>query len=143
MRRDASPVAGRAVTLGADAEAALVAHARDAAPHECCGLLIGTQTEIVAARRARNLASDPTRRYLIDPQDHFQALRESRAMGLELIGAYHSHPQGAPVPSPTDRAEGFSQFLYVIVGHACECPVLAAWVWTDGNFSQVPLVRVP
>ena len=33
-----------------------------------------------------------------------------------MIGAYHSHPQSAPVPSPTDIAEAVSDaFLYVIV----------------------------
>jgi proteasome lid subunit RPN8/RPN11 len=36
---------------------------------------------------------------------------------LDVIGAYHSHPSSAPVPSQTDIAEANSgsDFLYVIV----------------------------
>ena len=66
--------------------------------------------------RARNLDANATR-YLIDPEDHFAAIRGARAEGLEVVGAYHSHPSSAPVPSPTDIAEANSgsDFLYVIV----------------------------
>lgn len=96
--------------------AEMLAHARDEAPRECCGLLIGTGSSVVRGVRARNLAAKATR-YLIDPEDHFAALWSARAAGLEVIGAYHSHPSSAAVPSETDIAEADSgaDFLYVIV----------------------------
>ena len=86
------------------------------APRECCGLLIGTGESVVRSVRARNLDTNGDA-YLIDPEDHFAAIRAARAEGLEVIGAYHSHPSSAPVPSPTDIAEANSgpDFLYVIV----------------------------
>ena len=124
-------------------EAALVAHARRAAPDECCGLLIGTPAEVVEAVAVRNLADDPTTRYSIDPRDHLQALRSARQRGLQVIGAYHSHPRSAARPSPRDAAEAFSDFVFVSVGLASEPPELRAWTWTDGNFAPVPLVRFP
>ena len=94
----------------------LLAHARDEAPRECCGLLVGTKDTMVRSVRARNLETAATR-YLIDPEDHFAAIRAARAEGLEVIGAYHSHPSSAATPSPTDVAEANSgpDFLYVIV----------------------------
>jgi proteasome lid subunit RPN8/RPN11 len=94
----------------------MLAHARQEAPRECCGLLVGGSKTIVRSVRARNL-SDAATRYLIDPRDHFRALRSARADGLEVVGAYHSHPAAAPVPSPTDIQEAASgpDFLYVIV----------------------------
>ena len=94
----------------------MVAHARAEAPRECCGLLIGKGESVVRSVRARNLDAQATR-YLIDPEDHFAAIRSARAEGLEVIGAYHSHPSSAPVPSATDIAEANSgsDFLYVIV----------------------------
>ena len=121
----------------------MIEHAREAAPDECCGLLIGDSTRITAAIRARNRAEDARRRYLVDPQDHFAALRRARTEGLEVIGAYHSHPRSDAVPSPTDRAEGVAEFLYVIVGLLEEPPAVRAWTWADGNFTDVPLVRIP
>ena len=130
------------MTLPGGVEAAIIAHARQEAPQECCGLLIGDDTRMIAAVRARNIAETPTRRYLIDPRDHLKAIRTARERGLQVIGAYHSHPQSPAVPSATDAAEGFGQFLYVIVGLAPEPPELTAWTWADGNFAAVPLVRV-
>lgn len=94
----------------------MLAHARDEAPRECCGLLIGKENSVVRSVRARNLDAKATR-YFIDPEDHFAAIRAARAQGLEVVGAYHSHPTSAPVPSPTDIAEANSgpDFLYVIL----------------------------
>jgi proteasome lid subunit RPN8/RPN11 len=124
-------------------ETAIVAHARAEAPRECCGLLIGAADEIVDTVAASNIASNPTTRYLIDPQDHLRAIREARGRGLQVIGAYHSHPRSAATPSPTDAAEGFGHFVFVIAGLATEPPELTAWGWTDGNFAAMPLVRLP
>jgi proteasome lid subunit RPN8/RPN11 len=94
----------------------MLAHAREEAPRECCGLLVGTGESVVRSVRARNLDAKATR-YLIDPEDHFAAIRAARAEGLEVVGAYHSHPSSTPVPSATDIAEANSgsDFLYVIV----------------------------
>jgi [CysO sulfur-carrier protein]-S-L-cysteine hydrolase len=94
----------------------MLAHARREAPRECCGLLIGTPESVVRSVRARNLDTSPAR-YLIAPEDHFAAIRSARADGLDVVGAYHSHPSSTPVPSTTDIAEANSgaEFLYVIV----------------------------
>jgi proteasome lid subunit RPN8/RPN11 len=94
----------------------MLAHAREEAPRECCGLLVGKGESVARSVRARNLDRAATR-YHIDPEDHFAAIRAARVEGLEVVGAYHSHPSSAPVPSPTDVAEANSgpDFLYVIV----------------------------
>jgi proteasome lid subunit RPN8/RPN11 len=94
----------------------MLSHARAEAPRECCGLLVGKGESVVRSVRARNLDATATR-YLIDPEDHFAAIRAARAEGLEVVGAYHSHPSSAPVPSATDIAEANSgsDFVYVIV----------------------------
>lgn len=130
------------MTLPREVEAAILAHARREAPGECCGLLLGDSTSIVDAAPARNVSDDPTRRYLIDPADHFHALRDARQRSLELVGAYHSHPRSRAVPSETDRAAGFSHFVFLIVGLAADPPELTAWHWVDGNFIPWPLVRL-
>ena len=124
-------------------EAAIVVHARAEAPRECCGLLIGTGAEVIEAVAARNLSEQPETRYLIDPRDHLLAIREARARGLRVVGAYHSHPRSAATPSATDAADGFSHFLFVIVGLVGARPEVTAWIWADGNFTAVPLVRFP
>ena len=101
--------------------AEMLAHAREEAPNECCGLLVGRRGVVDRAARARNLEAGPTR-YLIDPHDHLEAMKGARAEGRHVIGAYHSHPSGPAVPSPSDIAEasGGLDFLYVIVAPASE-----------------------
>jgi proteasome lid subunit RPN8/RPN11 len=117
------------------------AHARAEWPNECCGLLIGREGAIDTSYRARNELKSSTR-YRIAPEDHFAAVRHARGLRLEVIGAYHSHPAGAPTPSWTDRLEALpGDFLYVIAGRGQdEATVIRGWRMVDGNFVPVPLV---
>ena len=122
----------------------LAGHAREALPDECCGLLVGALGDIQWTVRARNLDATPGR-YLIDPEDHFEAMRRARRAGLAVIGAYHSHPASAAVPSAADRAEASDpEFLYVIVSPAAgtgEADV-RAYRLSEGNLDPVELVLV-
>lgn len=116
-------------------------HMRAESPNECCGLLLGTSSRIEASCRARNEFGSP-HRYRIQPDDHFAAIRAARARGLDVIGAYHSHPASPPVPSRTDIEEAIAgPFLYVIAGREDDGqPGIRAWRLTDGNFVPVRLV---
>ena len=125
---------------------AIVEHARRDRPRECCGLLIGTETIIVEAVACENRATEPDRRYVVAAEDYFAQIRRCREAGntLRVAGAYHSHPRSLPEPSPTDLAEAFSGFLYLIAGpvEGVRPPVLRAYTLTGGNFQPVPLVPV-
>jgi proteasome lid subunit RPN8/RPN11 len=127
--------------MGRGVAEALLKHAREEAPHECCGLLIGTPERIEEAWRARNLEASHTR-YRIDPADHFAAIRAARARGLAVVGAYHSHPGTAAVPSRRDAKEvTYPDYLYVIVSLAEGPPgAIRAYRPQRGNFREVRLV---
>ena len=115
----------------------IVAHARRAAPDECCGLLVGTGARIESAHAARNLRRSPTR-YLVDPADHFAAIRSGRTAGLTVVGAYHSHPASAALPSPRDEREATDpDFLYVIVSLATA--QTRGFRLVDERMEEVPL----
>jgi proteasome lid subunit RPN8/RPN11 len=92
--------------------------------------------------RARNLEARATR-YLIDPEDHFAAIRSARADGLEVVGAYHSHPSSAPLPSATDVAEADSgsDFVYVIVSPVSDA--VCAYLIDAGVYQPVALSVQP
>lgn len=117
----------------------MLAHAERDAPHEACGLLLGVGRAVVRVVATANADGSATR-YTIPPEQHFAALRLARAGGLDVVGAYHSHPQGAAEPSPTDAALAFPDFTFVIAGLAPE-PHLRAWRFVDGNFVELRLVR--
>ena len=140
MRGDALRAAS--LTIRRAALDAIRRHAADDLPNECCGLLIGGPGSVEHALRARNLRPSPNR-YLIDPADHCAALRTARASGLQVVGAYHSHPTGSLRPSAVDRQEAsYREFVYLIVSPrsaARGAADLAAYRLTDNGFEEVPV----
>ncbi len=121
----------------------IVAHAVEDLPNECCGLLIGTPDTVEDAARARNTKRSRTR-FQVEPADHFAAIRRARAAGFEVIGAYHSHPNGPSGPSETDRARLTDPAMFhIIVSLAHGTRTVRAFRLTGGNFSPLELVPVP
>lgn len=92
------------ITLSHQAHAAILHAAEQAHPSEACGLLFGTDTRIEAARPASNVHPEPARHFEIDPAALIAAHKAARAGGPELIGYFHSHPNGLARPSATDAA---------------------------------------
>ncbi len=119
----------------------LLTHARNEAPLECCGLLIGTKEQVVRSARARNICQSPTR-YRVDPVDHFEAIRTARNEGLEVVGAYHSHPASLPRPSETDLSQAnYPHFVYVIVSLVSkETEAIRGYRLRSGQATQVELL---
>ena len=126
-----------------DALERIVAHAMDEKPNECCGLLIGTPDLVHEVMRARNLRRSPTK-FQVEPADHFAAIRRARAAGLEVVGAYHSHPNGPSGPSETDRVRlNDPKMVHVIVSLAHGTRTVRAFRFSEGNFSQLEFAPVP
>jgi proteasome lid subunit RPN8/RPN11 len=106
--------------LPEEVRAAVRAWARAAYPAEGCGLLIGTKSaggcRVVRATSARNArAGERGDRYEVDPADHLAGWKAAEADGLEVVGAWHSHPDHAAIPSATDLAEAHEGLSYLIV----------------------------
>ena len=109
----------------------MIAHCLEALPLEGCGLLLGRRDEATAEVTeilpAANTLASPDR-YEIAPETVLAADRRARESGQLLLGAWHSHPGGPPVPSDTDRAEAWPDWCYLIVGLADpRQPQLRAW----------------
>lgn len=107
-------VAG-SIRIHADVLSHVQAHALRESPHECCGLLVGTGDLIDEAVPAANVLSSASR-YRLDPQVHVDTNRRLRGTPRAVLGAYHSHPRSAAVPSPRDVAEAhYPEFVWLIV----------------------------
>ena len=108
--------------------AEILAHARAQAPRECCGLLVGQGQVVEDCIRSRNVDPNPNR-YEIDALLHIAANRRLRGSGKAVVGAYHSHPHSAPLPSESDRAEAYyPDFIWLIVSLAVpEAAAFAAY----------------
>ncbi len=94
-----------------------------AAPQEGCALLLGEKgaaswrlTTVWPCCNVWQPAVERSRRFAIDPREQLHAQKWSRRRGLLVLGSAHSHPQGPPVPSATDRALAFAPALMLILG---------------------------
>ena len=115
-------------------------------PLECCGLIEGTRIEggwrAAVLHESTNLAEDPTRRFLIDPQMQFDLMRTLRDSENRIIGCFHSHPDGPPSPSDTDRAGAYEDdFLWLIAGGSAQTGfTLQAYVFSEETgFARIAL----
>jgi proteasome lid subunit RPN8/RPN11 len=99
-------------------------HGQSAYPEEGAGLLLGqVRGEDRIATVLRPLpnsfrAEARSRRYQISPQEMMAAEDEADALGLQLIGVFHSHPDHPAVASEFDREWGLPWFSYLITSVA-------------------------
>lgn len=125
---------GMDITVTSDVIATLLQEAAQAAPRECCGLLLGRGGRIGEVCPAANVAEDPLRRFEIDPMALIAAHKAARSGGPELLGYYHSHPDGHPVPSATDceHASGDGRVWAIVADGE-----VTFWRDGEGGFEQV------
>lgn len=113
-------------------------HGRDAYPEEGCGFLLGSVTDdgenrVSALRRAANRQPEQrTHRYQLTADDYRAVDEAAQKQDLDVVGAYHSHPDHPARPSKTDLEEAtFPGFTYVIVSvHDGTPHDLTAWTLT-------------
>ena len=118
--------------------AQIQSEARAAFPRECCGLIEGWRDadtiHAEALHPATNLSADADR-FEIDPADHFKALRTARAKGREIVGCYHSHPNGSSDISARDREGAVDDgFVWLICAITRADAHLAAFIHENGQF---------
>jgi proteasome lid subunit RPN8/RPN11 len=119
---------------------ALIAEAGAVRPEETCGLLVGARTgdhfEITRLVPCDNVAPPAlrARRFDIDPRRVIEEERALRGSGRAVVGFYHSHPTGLPVPSGTDRdyMALWPDSIWVILGREGASPI-RAWMVEPGR----------
>ena len=123
------------VELTSGVTATLLEEAARAQPHECCGLLLGQGARVELAVPAANVHPSPRDQFEIDPQALITAHRAARGGGPQVLGYYHSHPNGRAQPSPTDQAQasGDGRIWAIVAAGA------VTW-WRDqpGGFEVLP-----
>ncbi len=101
-------------------------HLAAAYPAEGCGLLLGERGpngDVVVRRQVP--VPNPLiengggrTRYLIQPEDFLSAERVARQDSLEVVGAYHSHPDVPARPSAYDTEHAWPWCCYLIASVA-------------------------
>lgn len=101
-------------------------HAMATYPEECCGVLIGSsrreegeETELALVEQVLSIENEREdsrhNRFLITPETVLAAHRQARALGRDVLGYYHSHPDHPAKPSEYDREHAWPGMSYLIV----------------------------
>ena len=99
--------------------AAIRRHGEQTYPHECCGALVGRDGRVDAAVELPNTTDlGPRRRFEVSPSDYRLAEQQATALGGDLLGFYHSHPDHPARPSQFDLDHAWPTFAYIIVAVA-------------------------
>lgn len=124
--------------LGASVLQRIRSEAEARYPEEACGLLLGReQGQVLEALAMANQAEDRRRAYLIDPEQHLRTELRARERGLTVIGVWHSHPDGRPVPSVTDTESAWPDWHYVIAAvEAGQAREIRAWMLRESRFEE-------
>ncbi len=94
-------------------------HGEETYPHECCGALVGAGNRVTATVPLPNTTEEgPRRRFMVRPSDYRVAEQQAAALGGELLGFYHSHPDHPARPSQYDLDHAWPTFAYIIVAVA-------------------------
>lgn len=103
------------ITITSDILADIILHAKEDAPIEACGLLAGNDAAIEKSYRLTNIDGS-SEHFSLDPKEHFAVIKDARSLGLDVIAAYHSHPETPARMSDEDLRLAFApEFRYVII----------------------------
>ena len=93
----------------------LLEWAEHAGKAECCGLLLGHGEMVMDVVHAANIATDAHHHFEIDPVALIAAHKEARNGGPQIIGYFHSHPNGLARPSQADIAQAANDARYWLI----------------------------
>lgn len=118
----------------------LTRHAAEGKPNEVCGLLAGVGAQVKQIIPIPNISEYPEVRYYMNPSQLVKHLASLEEQGLSLVGFYHSHPAGEPIPSTTDIEQAnYPGTAHVIIGLKHDNPVIAAWHINQGRVDRIPI----
>ena len=130
-----------AVSISRALRAELLALAAAEPDREVCGLLFGGAARIESIRPCVNVSASPADSFEIDPAALIAAHKAERAGGPNVVGCYHSHPNGLCEPSARDAASAVEGQLWLIVSSG----EIGAWRFEGASgfarLALTPLLR--
>jgi len=104
------------VSLSKEVLEAIHRHGESTYPEEGAGFLLGNGGSVSRIHALKNAREDQARRnrYLVTPEDYLRVEQLAIALGLEIVGVFHSHPDHPCHPSEYDREWAQPFFVYMI-----------------------------
>ncbi|MCD9025629.1 Mov34/MPN/PAD-1 family protein [Cohnella silvisoli] len=126
----------------------LLTACRERLPYETCGIVYGTAADgIVTAEGyaiVRNGSSSPSDTFSFHPEDWVSAYFQAQKNQRNIVGLFHTHPQGSSVPSTGDEQGSIPWKTYWIVGFANGKQEISIYVrGTHAQWISLPIKHQP
>jgi proteasome lid subunit RPN8/RPN11 len=79
----------------------LIEHSKSESPNEACGIIAGKEGRAERVYQMTN-TDKSAKTFFMDSKEQLKVMKEIRALGLEMVGIYHSHLQTEAFPSIHD-----------------------------------------
>jgi len=139
------------LTIARDDLQTIIDHCNAGYPDEACGILAGKAGRVEKVYSMMNARPGPVS-YEMDPEEQFRVMKDIRQTGLEMVGMFHSHPDGRAYPSGVDvekaywpgtQLPNYPEAVYVIVSLMDRAvPVVKGYTISGGAIREVPLAVV-
>ena len=117
----------------------IAAHLEACLPEEGCGLLAGCADRVDLVLPIENVEHSPVH-YTMEPRALVVAFGRHEALGLDLLGAFHSHPGGPFGVSQSDVREWrYPEAALVVCAPGEEGWAARAFLVDEGRVTEMPL----
>ena len=116
----------------------LIKEAKRAYPNEACGILAGGKDQRIEAVYPLTNIEPSSATYFADPKEQVQVMKQLREEGREIVGIYHSHPDGEAYPSERDVELALwpDSFYLIISLKDMDEPVIKAFRIRKGKIKE-------
>jgi len=120
----------------------ILTHTQAQYPLEACGFLSGRDGIVVNQYPIHNRLQRETE-YEMEPTEMLAAFLAMESQNEELVAIYHSHPQGAAYPSPTDIAQAYYPDTVQIIVSLVDRnrPLIRAFSIKNGTVTPVTIME--
>jgi len=116
----------------------IIEHVDAHAPLESCGLLAGRGSTVEKIFFVQNQAQSALR-YVMNPIEQLAAFEWIDSNDMELLGIFHSHPNGPETVSPTDIAESAYAVMNIILSRSGKSWHARGFWMQDNDYTEAPL----
>ena len=128
------------ISISSDQINEMKKHVQNCLPEEGCGILTGLNGDVKTVLPLTNRAHSAVR-FFAEPVELIQAFYWIEDQNLDIIGIFHSHPNGPETPSETDIREfNYPGAVSVILSNSQTNWQVRAFMIDNGGYREIRLI---
>jgi proteasome lid subunit RPN8/RPN11 len=124
----------------------MIRHSQKESPEEACGILAGKAEDdgiwIKKVYECENVHPNASGEYFMKPEDQLRVFLEIEEQeDMDVVGFYHSHPNGPDSPSLIDSSKYYWPGYPMAIVSLPPEPSVTFWTYKEDGFHPCEVVR--